>query len=231
MASFNNWQGGGYDAYTPDIDKLFAEAVQGESMTLAQDAAATVDVKRGHLLVLNPTTGKVMPLAAAETTVSLGATTEVIKNNLAVTDLVIPFVTAKPPIPGTVSLATTVDGNATPVQVLGTDNGRGVGSGADGWFTIDYITGRGVAYLAAAPTATHDLKAGYKHRNPGSGYNGLPHAILAEDVAKASTVAGDVVVPVYRVGIVSPDGLIGYSAGYREYMKDRGLYVRVASVE
>lgn len=209
------------------VDNLFLtdQQIITKSITLAQDAGETATVKRGQLLVQHPTTLKYVKVAAAETTVALNATGEVIKNNLAATDLLVPFVLAKPSIPGTLTLAVTADGSATVVKALGTDNGSGVGVGADGRFTIDYQTGQGVAYITTAPTAGHDLKAGYTHRAIASGYQGVPSVILTEDIIAADLVAGDVVSIGYEGGHVRGSALTGYSAGYRPLLRDVGILV------
>lgn len=221
----------GMDSVSSYIDKLL---VSGEfrtrEVTLLQDASLTTDLLRGQLLVPDAS-GKFVRLAAAEVTVPLNATSEVVKNSLATTDLICVFTCAKPPIPGTMTMAVTADGSATVVKDLGTDNGFGTGVGADGRFEIDYQTGRGVAYLSTAPTATHDLKAGYKHRNPGVGVGssplGLPSVVLAEDILSTLLVAGDVKTIGYTEGKFLASALVGYSAGYREFMRLAGLTLQV----
>lgn len=201
-----------------------------ESITIEQDAGVIAGEYVVGRLLNKDVDGKYHLLANAETTVALGATTEVVGNNLQAASgtAPIPFVLAKPPIPGTVSMATTTDGSATPVQVLGTDNGRGMGVGAGGRFTIDYDTGQGVAYLAAAVTNGDDLKAGYKHRTPdaadsGETLLGLPRIILAEDVDIVALAAGDVVTVGWRKGGFNEDLVLSYSAGYKEHLRSIGI--------
>lgn len=202
-------------------------------ITLEQDAGAVAgEYIRGRLLVKD-VDGKYHFVSSTETTVALNATGEVIRNNLLAASGVapLPFTLANPPIPGTVHLATTADGSATILKELGTDNGQGVGVGADGWFTIDYATGRGVAYLNTAATDTNDLKAGYKYRaidpaDSGETIVGLPTAILAEDILLAAIVAGDVVTAAYVEGEFLASGLSGYSSGYKDHLRSVGIIVR-----
>lgn len=201
-----------------------------ESITIEQDAGAVAGEYVVGRLLNKDVDGKYHLLAAAETTVALAATTEVVIDNLAAASgtAPLPFALAKPPIPGTVHLATTATGSATVLKELGTDNGKGVGVGADGSFTIDYETGRGVAYLASAATDTNDLKAGYKHRTPdaadaGETLLGLPKVILAEDVDVASLVAGDVVTVAYTKGGFNKELVLSYSAGYKDHLRSIGI--------
>lgn len=210
-------------------DGLIGGEYKGRGITLETRAGSVdADYAAGRLLNID-VDGKYHPISSTETTVALNATGEVIKNNLAATDLIIPFALAAPPIPGTVALATTADGSATPVIVLGTDNGKGKGVGAGGWFEIDYETGRGVAYLTTAPTATHDLKAGYKNRAVDAADSaetllGMPKAILMENVTGAAIIAGDVKATAAIAGTFVRSKLAGYSAGYEAHLNTLGIY-------
>lgn len=214
-------------------DKLLGADLPIETIacTLEQRAGSTdAEYARGRLLNQD-VDGKWHIISSTETTVALNATGEVIKNNLAGTDLQIPFTLANPPVPGTVNLATTADGSATVLKQLGVDNGEGRGVGADGWFTIDYDTGTGIAYLATAPTATNDLKAGYKYRavdaaDTAETQRALPRAILAEDIAGASVIAGDVVTVAYVRGEFRRAALLGYSAGYEGHLNKIGIVTK-----
>lgn len=214
-------------------DKLLGAdmPIETRSITLEQRAGSLdAEYARGRLLNQD-VDGKWHIISSTETTVALDAAGEVIKNNLATTDLQIPFKLAKPPIPGTVHLATTADASATVLKELGVDNGEGRGVGADGWFTIDYETGAGIAYLATAPTATNDLKAGYKYRavddaDAAETQKAMPKAILAEDVPGASVVAGDVVTTAYVAGEFNRSALLGYSAGYEPHLNRLGIFTK-----
>lgn len=214
-------------------DKLLGADLPIEtiSVTLETRAGSTdAEYARGRLLNQD-VDGKWHIISSTETTVALNASGEVIRNNLATTDLQIPFVLAKPPVPGTVQVATTADGSATILKNLGVDNGEGRGVGADGWFIIDYDTGAGVAFLTTAPTATNDLKAGYKYRavddaDAGETQRALPRAILAEDVLGASVVAGDVVTLAYVRGEFRRAALLGYSTGYEGHLNKIGIVTK-----
>ena len=203
-----------------------------KSITIEQDAGAIAgEYVVGRLLNVD-VDGKYHLLAAAETTVALAATTEVVIDNMLAADGIVPrgFVLAQPPIPGTVHLATTATGSATVVKELGTDNGEGVGVGADGWFSIDYETGKGVAYFTTATTDTHDLKAGYKHRTPDAADSaetrmGMPKVILAEDVTLASVIAGDVRTIAYVSGGFNKELVLSYSAGYEKSLQKLGIHL------
>lgn len=205
--------------------------IETASITLEQRAGSTdAEYKRGRLLNVD-VDGKYHPVSSTETTVALNATGEVIKNNLAGTETVVDTVLAKPPLPGTVTVATTADGSATPVLALGTDNGEGIGIGANGHFTVDYETGQIRAFFVTAPTATHDLKAGYKYRavdaaDSGETLLGMPKAILAEDVLGADVVAGDVKAIAYVAGEFKQSKLLGYSAGYEKHLNRLGIFTR-----
>lgn len=216
-------------AYT--WDGLIAGEYVGRSGTLETRASSTdAEYTRGRLLNKD-VDGKYHPLSSTETTVALNATGEVIANNLQAASgtAPIPFVLAQPPIPGTVTIATTADASATVVAALGTDNGQGYGVGAGGRFTIDYQTGQGVAYLAAAATNGDDLKAGYKHRTPDAADSGetlmaLPCAVLLESRTGAEVIAGDVVTTVAIAGTFVRSKLLGYSAGYEAHLNKLGIY-------
>lgn len=206
--------------------------LQTIAITLEQRASSTdAEYSRGRLLNVD-VDGKYHPISSTETTVALNASGEVVKNNMQATDpLTVPFVLAKPPVPGTVHLATTADASATIKKELGTDNGEGRGVGADGWFTIDYETGNGVAYLATAVTNGDDLKAGYKYRAVDAADSaetvlGMPKAILAEDVLGASVVAGDVKTIAYVAGEFKQSKVLGYSAGYEKHLNRLGIFTK-----
>lgn len=215
-------------------DALIASGpVRTRSLTIERKiGAVAADFARGRCLQID-VDGKGHMISSTETTVALNASGEVIKNGLLAasgTDP-IPFVLAKPPIPGTVHLATTADGSATVLKELGVDNGQGRGVGADGWFDLDYETGQGVAYLASAATDTNDLKAGYKYRavdaaDAGETLAGMPKAILAEDVDATLIDAADQVATVYVAGEFLATGLVGYSAGYKEAMRVLGMFIK-----
>lgn len=220
------------EVYSPD-KLLVMGPFETRSVTLLQAAAQSGVMARGTLLCINAA-GKFVALDTAETTIALGATTEVVVNNLqAAGALIQDYVTAKPPIPGSLTMATTADGSATHVLELGSDNGRGIGSGAGGSFTLDYNTGRGRAVLGSAPTNGDDLKVGYKHRSVLTPYGGstvspygLPIAILAEEITEAALKAGDVVSLAYVRGTFNSGMLVGYSAGYDYHLNNAGIYVK-----
>lgn len=226
-----NFQPSGVDstAFTPD-GLLSSGPLKTESGVLLQAASKSGDLKRGHLLARDAN-GKYVALDAAATTIAITTTAEVIVNNLqAAGPLIHDAVTAKPPIPGTLQVAVTADGSATVIDDLGVDNGRGIGSDTGGHYTIDYNTGRIRAVLAAAPTDTEDLKAGYKHRSALAEYAistlsplALPVAILAEDVTEATIKAGDVTTVVYTAGQFVASKIVGYEVGYKEYLESIGI--------
>lgn len=220
------------EVYSPD--KLLVKGpFETQSVTLLQAASQSGVMARGTMLCINAA-GKFVALDAAETTIALGATTEVLVNNLqAAGPLIHDAATAKPPIPGTLSVGVTADGSATVLDDLGNDNGRGHGSDTGGSFDIDYNTGAIRAVLAAAPTDTEDLKAGYKHRSTLAAYGGstvapygLPIAILAEEITEAALKAGDVVSLAYVKGTFNSGMLVGYSAGYDYHLNNAGIYVK-----
>lgn len=199
---------------------------------ILETRAGSVDAEYavGRLLNID-VDGKYHPISSTETTVALNATGEVVKNNLAAASgtAPIPFVLAHPPIPGTVHLATTADGSATVLKELGTDNGHGMGVGADGSFTIDYETGQGIAYLASAATDTNDLKAGYKYRTVDAADSaetllGMPKAILMESVTGAAVIAADVKATAAIAGTFVRSKLLGYSAGYEPHLNRLGIF-------
>jgi hypothetical protein len=220
--AIGNLQPAGFDSAAFVYDELLLrlEDQQTEEITLAQDVGATVLTHvRGRMLNKDPETGLWHPLSSTETTVALDATGEVIVNAIGATLLEFNFQLAFPPIPGTVTLATTADGSATVLKALGTDNGLGRGAGADGEFTIDYQSGKGRAILATTGGATNDLKAGYKHRTPALPTpplipQGLPVRILAETHTAAVVAAGDVVTVAYSEGHFNTGALVGWSAGF-----------------
>lgn len=213
--------------YSPDT-LLVTGPFETRQIVIAQNAGQTSPLPRGQLLCLDAN-GRYQPLAAAETTVLIDAAGEVIRNNLAGSEVSIDVVTAKPPIPGTLQLATTADGSATIVLNLGTDNGRGVGSGAGGLFFVDYHTGRIRAVFTTAPTASHDLKAGYKHRNPAAGVLALPTVVLAEEIEAAKIAAGHVTTLGYVRGVFNSQALVGYSPGYDYHLNAIGIWVKTTA--
>jgi len=221
--SIGNLQPAGFDSAAFVYDELLLrlEDQQTEEITIAQDVSATeLTHVRGRMLNKDPETGLWHPLSSTETTVALDATGEVVSNAIGTTLLEFNFMLAFPPVPGTVSLGVTADGDATVLQDLGTDNGLGRGEGADGQFTIDYNSGKGRAILnAVAGGATNDLKAGYKHRTPALPTppiipEGLPVRILAEPLTAAVVAAGNVVTVAYKEGHFNTGALVGWSAGF-----------------
>lgn len=205
-------------------DKLIADGMpQAKGVTLKQISGQSAVLARGTMLCLG-TDGKYHPLAASETTVALNDV--LFKDDFgagAATEW--DFTLAKPPIPGTLQVVTVDQGTTTVVLNAGTDNGRGVGSGADGTFTVDYNTGRVRVVFSSAPSDDDDGTFTYKHRNPNAAALGLPVAILAEDIAAADLDAGDVVTVAYYKGRFRSAALVGYSAGYQFYLNQLGIYL------
>jgi len=202
-----------------------------KSIVIEQRAAMTdAEVARGRLLNAD-VDGKYHPISSAETTVALNASGEVLVNDMAGTETQADVVLAHPPIPGTVTLATTADGSATHVVELGTDNGEGQGKGAGGHFTVDYETGIIHVVFTTAPTIHHDLKAGYKYRavdaaDSGETLLGMPKVILAEDLVGQDVIDGDVTTIAYVAGVFNRAALKGYSAGYESHLNRQGIYTK-----
>lgn len=201
------------------------------SVTIDQNAGASgadtdIYAPRGCLLAIDPADSKAEPAAAAETTVAIAATAEVIYNNLQATGpLTLAAQLANPPIPGTVQIAVTADGSATVVDNLGVDDGLGFGTNTGGSYIINYQNGAVIATLAAAPTDTEDLKAGYKHR----GLPAMPSLVLAEAVTVGAIKAGDVIRPAYVKGTFHQPNVRGFSEGYRLHLKTLGLHFAPAA--
>lgn len=208
------------------LDKLLAYGpFKTRAVTLLQDAALGADLARGSLLCPNGT--KYVAPSTTETTVAItaaGGANDLLVNDVgAGVPLEYDVTLTKPPIPGTVQIVTTLDGSATPVKNLGLDNGRGFGQSADGFFTIDYNTGRLRIVFATVPTDNDDIKAAFKYRALAAGSLGLPSLILAEDIPQASLVAGDVVSVAYELGSFQIVGVPNYSAGYLHALREVGI--------
>jgi len=175
--------------------------------------------------------GKLHALADAETVVPIDATGEVLVNALGAVILIYDVTLATPPIPGTVTIATTLDASATPKFSIGPDNGQGYAESADGFFSIDYESGRARVVLAAVATAGDDLKAGYTHRIQDAvpadeAGRGLPKFILLENILGADVVAGDVKTTAYIKGRFRQPELLGYSAGYEDHLRSLGILIQ-----
>lgn len=203
--------------------QYFTEAIELADKNGALDTYAV----RGSLVSLDANNrGVVLDLTA--TVIALDATGEVLVNNMLAADGVIarPFVLSKPPIPGTVTLATTANASATPVLALGTDNGAGYGSGAGGFFTVNYATGAGIAYPNAAATNGDDLKAGFSHRTAG----GEPYGILIHTHLGTAVAAGPIQSGVYIFGRFNTLAIPNWSAGYKVSLRRMGIYVVTAQL-
>lgn len=218
----------------PTFDGLIANGpVKTRSITIELDAdAADTLYVRGRLLNKD-VDGLYHAISSTETTVTLGATTEVVVDAMLAASgtAPVPFTLAHPPVPGTVHIATTATGSATVLKELGTDNGSGYGEGAGGHFTIDYATGAGVATFLTAVADTNDLKAGYKYRAmdaPDSleTIGGLALVILGEDIPASRINAASIRTFAYDAGEFNASKLYGYSAGYLEILRGFGIYIR-----
>lgn len=227
-----NASGATTDTFSPD-DLVVGGPLRTRSITLEQYASATGDdYVRGALLNVD-VDGKYHLISNTVTTVALNTTGEVLLNNAAGTETILVKYLAAPPLPGTVTIASTADGSATPVVAFGTDNGEGEGKGAGGSFTVDYETGRVVINVVTALTATHDVKAGYQYRaveaaDSGETQTAMPKAILAETVTDAAVIAGDVVVTAYIGGQFASAAIPNYSSAYRRHLRRLGIDVRDA---
>ena len=201
---------------------LYDGDVMTKPIDLADNDSADDDYAvRGKLVAIDGN-GRGVVLDEDETTIALDATGEVLANNLQAASgtAPIPFTLSKPPVPGTVTLATTANASATPVLALGTDNGEGYGAGAGGSFTIDYRTGKGVAYPNAAATNGDDLKAGFKHRT-----GGMPEGILIHTHTGDAVKAGPIASGIYVQGQFNKNAIPNWSDGYEYHLRQLGIYV------
>ena len=122
------------------------------------------------------------------------------------------------------TIATTANGSATPLFSIGPDNGEGFAESADGHFSIDYDSGRVRIVYAVAPTATNDIKAGYKHRivdavPANEAGRGLPRVILPDSFLGATLVAADTKTVAYIGGRFRKADLVGYEDGYKNWFR------------
>jgi hypothetical protein len=204
--------------------------IETKSIVLDSYGSAT-DALYSHGRLLNKDKdGKYRPLATAETTVALNDV-KVVDDFGTTTVQDYDFVLAHPPIPGTVRVVTVDQDTTNVVLDAGTDNGEGIGRGAGGWFTVDYMTGVVHVHFASAPSDNDDLTYSYKHHSPiTNGANiaesGMPVAILAEDIPGADVVAGDVTTIAYVAGEFRQAALLGYSAGYESHLNVQGIYTK-----
>lgn len=206
-------------------------------VTLVDNNSASGEYTAGRLLHKD-TDGKYFPLATAETTVTNETIKTITDTDYNITETVDsdngvvnvkPYdfvcVLSKPPIPGTVTIAT----NDTSPLACGTDNGEGSGTGTNGSFTVDYNTGRvEVHFNSTRPANTKLIRATFKHHAP-SGALGMPVAILAEDVLDATVIAGDTVSVAYVTGTFNINKILGYSAGYRSWLQRQGIVLAPSS--
>lgn len=221
-------------------DPLYGKATQvrdnllygGEYYTkpidLADNNSATdTYAVRGSLVAIDAN-GRGVVLDLTATVIALDATGEVLIDNLLAAAGVIPrpFTLSKPPIPGTVTIATTANASATPVLVLGTDNSNGYGSGAGGFFTVDYTTGKGVAYPNAASTNGDDLKAGFSHRTA----SGEPEGILIHTHLGTAVAAGPIASGIYVAGRFNKLAVPNWSAGYERGLRLKGIHMVTAQL-
>lgn len=213
-----------YGTATQSRDNLLYEGPHfTEPIDLADNnSAGDTYAVRGSLVSLDANNRGVV-LDVTATVIALNATGEVLVNNMLAADGVIarPFVLSKPPIPGTVTLATTANASATPVLALGTDNGNGYGSSTGGFFTINYATGAGIAYPNAAATNGDDLKAGFSHRTAG----GEPCGILIHTHTGVQVAAGPIASGVYVFGRFNKHAIPNWSDGYKIGLRRLGIYV------
>ena len=215
-------------------DGLFANGpVKTRNVVLEQDADADDDLYvRGRLLNLDAD-GKYHAISSTESTIAIAATTgaEIGADNADGTATSFTFTLAHPPVPRTLRVVTTANASATVVKDAGTDNGFGAGVGADGSFVVNYQTGAVTVTFATAPTATHDVKVAYKYRavdapDTGETLTGQPMVILGEDIPAARINEGDVTTFAYDSGEFNAAKLHGYSAGFKEGLRQGGIYVR-----
>jgi hypothetical protein len=223
-----NYQPEGVSEVSIAYDNLLAHGPYAtRSIVMDQNAGASgadadIYAARGTLLAIDPADGKAEPADAAETVVAIDATGEVIQNNLLAADPLDYYVsTALPPIPGTLSIGVTADASATVLDDLGTDDGLGNGRDTGGSFAVNYNNGEVEVHLAAAPTDTEDLKAGYTHRS----LPALPTLVLAEDITVGAIKAGDVTTIAFTKGGFHQPSVRGYSAGYQRYLREVGIEI------
>lgn len=210
---------------------LAAGPYETQEIVLVDNNSASGEYTTGRLLHRD-TDGKYFPLATAETTVTSATLATITDSDYQVTEtvdadagvvLIKPYdfvvTLAKPPIPGTLSVTT----NDTSPLVCGTDNGEGVGSGANGSFRVDYQTGKVyVHFNSTRPANTKLIQGTYKHHAP-SGALGMPECVLMEDIADADIIAGDVTTVAYFKGSFNSGKLLGYSAGYKNHLRRQGI--------
>lgn len=202
-------------------------------VTIAQ-RAATVDADYVVGRLCYPDSlGKLHLLDTAATVETIQAAAgDIIIDDVGATPALIQDATlARPPVPGTVTIVSTTNGSATPVFSIGPDNGDGFAESADGFFEIDYDSGRVRIVFAVALTANDDLKAAYDYRitdalAANEAHRGLPRYILTEDVLGASVVAGDVKTVAIVKGRVRQQSLIGYQAGYEGWLRKLGIHIQ-----
>jgi hypothetical protein len=217
------------DTFTPD-SLLAGDELTTLSAVLDSYASATNALYARGRLLNKDKDGKFRPLADAETAVALNAVLVVDDFGTTTVDDYW-FMLALPPIPGTVHVVTVDEGTTTVVLEAGTDDGHGHGEGAGGWFDVDYDSGQVHVHFNTHPSDNDDLTYAYKHHSPitngaGVGETGMPMAILAEDVAGADVIAGDVTAIVYIGGSFLASALKGYSAGYKDSLRALNIVVK-----
>ncbi len=207
-----------------------------KSITLLDNNSAAGEYTVGRLLYRDAA-GKYSPLSSTETQVTNEAALTMSDSSYTYTDsgsqtvVVKPktytFTLAKPPIPGTLTIAT----NDTSPLALGTDDKEGHGKGAAGGFEVDYNSGRvTVTFDSTVVANTKIIQATYKHRAPSGATLGLPVAVLMEDISDAAIIASDVVTIAYFQGSFNASLLKGYSAGYESHLRRQGIVLVPSSV-